>query len=51
MNEERKKILRMVESGQITAEEAATLLELVSESEPVDSEHVQIYVGRLSPKR
>jgi polyhydroxyalkanoate synthesis regulator phasin len=41
MNEEQKTILKMVESGQITAAEAATLLELVSESEPVDSEHVQ----------
>jgi hypothetical protein len=41
MNEEQKKILEMVESGQITAEEGATLLGLVSESEPDDSDHVQ----------
>jgi hypothetical protein len=40
MNEEQKKILQMVESGQITAEEGATLLGLVSESEPDDPDDV-----------
>jgi hypothetical protein len=41
MNEEGRKILKMVESGQITAEEGATLLELVSEPESVPSGQMQ----------
>jgi hypothetical protein len=41
MNEEQKKILEMVESGQVTAEEGAALLGLVSESERDDSDAVE----------
>jgi hypothetical protein len=37
MSEERKKILAMVESGQLSAEQAATLLDLVSEAGPEDA--------------
>ncbi len=38
MSEERRKILEMVESGRISAEQAAELLDLVSESSPPESE-------------
>jgi hypothetical protein len=38
MSEEKKKILEMVESGRIGAEDAAKLLDLVSQPEPSDSE-------------
>jgi hypothetical protein len=38
MSEERKKILGMVESGRITAEQAAELLDLVPKSSAADSE-------------
>lgn len=38
MSEERRKILEMVENGQISAEEAAFLLQLVPEPEPVDAD-------------
>jgi hypothetical protein len=37
MSEERRKILGMVESGRISAEEAAELLDLVPKSPPADS--------------
>jgi hypothetical protein len=38
VSEEKKKVLEMVESGRITAEEGAKLLDLVSESPPADAE-------------
>ncbi len=38
MSAEKKKILEMVASGQLTAEQAATLLDLVAEPEPLDAE-------------
>ena len=38
MSEERKKILRMVESGRISAEEGAQLLGLVSEAKPAGAD-------------
>jgi len=41
MSEEQKQILKMVESGRITAEEGATLLGMVSESEVTDSNWMQ----------
>jgi hypothetical protein len=41
VSEERRKILGMVEKGQITAEEAASLLDLVSDAEPDDADNTQ----------
>jgi len=41
MNEEQKHILKMVESGRISAEEGAKLLKLVSDAEGEDSEQPQ----------
>ncbi len=41
MSDERKKILGMVENGQITAEEAASLLDLVSDAQPEDTDKTQ----------
>jgi hypothetical protein len=41
MSDERRKILGMVESGQITAEEAASLLDLVSDEQPEDADQAQ----------
>lgn len=38
MSAERKKILEMVSSGQLTAEQAATLLDLVAEPEPLETQ-------------
>lgn len=40
MSTEKKKILEMVASGQLTAEQAATLLDLVAEPEPPDTARV-----------